>query len=439
MPSSDFALSVLKVKFISETTALNEHAQCTPNQPIKDVYDFDTPTKETTNENTVLQNDNLGRKPKKKVDKKKNKKDAVGKSESTSKTNQNPDNKEMKGQKRVPLSKGRKNVPQDQSTMTQFYDYDGDSDKNNESCDVADAGEQHFQSGYDDPQLENNAKSSQNDTLGGMSNVLAEPKYNHVHKHEKQRTGTFEEKKKKAAEITDIRKATTRLRHKENVPVTNAEDTSWFDDVNGRDKSDISRKSEVDLPSGKEELIRPPESENVRSHSRKMPAKHKETTSKSNTVPDSSAEQIQQNSKRSRTKRSKSPLVKKMRSQDTRKQEPLLKETDVNKPSDSSDINFSTPKSTQRSGSRLTSEKKSSTQKSPKKSLQRRSNISSAVQGSVLSPGNMSTPQRSKLKDTPAVMSPVFNKRNAKGETPLQVAAIKVESTLFLTLSPLSF
>ena len=428
----------------------DNHRLYTPKQPIKDVYDFETPTKETANEtadvgtptketanettakNKTANKRTAGRKRNQKVE-----------TVSSSKINEKIARPELREQKTFSISKSRKAVPPDQSTMTQFYEYDDDDDKIGIESGLAvtvDDGIKRIQSDHDELQMEDGAKSI--DTEAIEKHHVKKPKPDKKQKPEKKQRRNHKEKKLKAAEIiTDICKATTRLRHKV-VTSDDAEQANWVDEVANCDNNikpicdSIKYDSKIDKGiSNDEEQTISSESTNVGLRLRRRSIN---SNGQADALTDPSVEETQQSGKRSKVKKSKS-MDGKLQSQESIIPKTALKVKDVEKSKcTTEEENLSTPKSTRRSISKVSSERKLSSekrrpvQKTPKNALlqQRTKTNSTPGQRLSFSPGARLTPQRLKVNDSPAALSPVFNKRNAKGETPLQVAAIKVSLTM---------
>ena len=231
------------------------------------------------------------------------------------------------------------------------------------------------------------------------------------------------------------------------VTSDDAEQANWVDEVANCDNNikpicdSIKYDSKIDKGiSNDEEQTISSESTNVGLRLRRRSIN---SNGQADALTDPSVEETQQSGKRSKVKKSKS-MDGKLQSQESIIPKTALKVKDVEKSKcRKEEENLSTPKSTRRSISKVSSERKLSSekrrpvQKTPKNALlqQRTKTNSTPGQRLSFSPGARLTPQRLKVNDSPAALSPVFNKRNAKGETPLQVAAIKVSLTMKTWLS----
>ena len=436
----------------------DNHRLCTPKQPIKDVYDFETPTKETANETADVDtptketaNETTAKNKTANKRTARRKRNQKIETESSSKRNENMARPELKEQKTCSISKSRKAVPPDQSTMTQFYEYDDDDGMIGIESGLAvtvDDGIKRIQSDYDELQMEDGAKSI--DTEAIEKHHVKKPKPDKNHKPEKKQRSNRKEKKLKAAEIiTDICKATTRLRHKA-VTSDDAEQANWVDVVANCDNVTVGNnikpicdstkyESKIDKGFAKDEK-KDISSENTDAVSRlrRRCMKSNGQAENDSALTDPSVKETQQSGKKSKVKKSKS-LDGKLQSQESMIPKTALKVKDVDQSKcTTEEANLSTPKSTRRSISKvsterkLSSEKRRPVQKTPKNALLQQRSKTNSTPGQRLSfsPSARLTPQRLKVNDSPAAMSPVFNKRNAKGETPLQVAAIKVSLTM---------
>ena len=402
---------------------LQEAAECTPKQPIKDVYHFDTPTDTPTrsksaNQKRARQKCNIGQQQNKKAIKKTdNITDSRAKNDETDKKveGRNDDNSNLNGKRKrnTSLPKTRDAVPGDQSTMTQFYDYDDDDDDD------------------DDEHSRINLSEFNSDIRAGIDDNVGSKRIDESIKPDI--AEKVKKKRNKAAEIiTEICKTTTRLRRKSDTDVktlanNNAtETTNWFEDGSAMDidngvgnlvgHPNTSKKDNC-LTENTTEIQKMPKKSNFTRSKRSKSLSNGETGLKDATLKVEVTEQSEKESneatpvkedatasKAGRKTQSKVPSGRKSATPNLLKRTPTQKQISMLK--DSSTPGRPTNKST------------------PKRS--RTSGSPAGVSPRTLSPSNRSTPQRSKVKDVPAALSPAFNKRNAKGETPLQVAAIKV-------------
>ena len=444
---------------ITDAVQTYNHRLCAPKQPIKDVYAFETPTKETTNETADIDtptketaNETTAKNKTANKRTARRKRNQKVETESSSKRNEKIARPELKEQKTCSISKNRKAVPPDQSTMTQFYDYDDDDGGmigiESGLAVTVDDGIKRIQSDHDELQMEDG--SERLDTEAMEKHHVKKPKPDKNQKPEKKQRRNRKEKKLKAAEIiTDICKATTRLRHKV-VTSDDAEQANRVDDVANCDNvtvgnnikpicDSIKYDSMIDKGISKdEEKTISSESASAGLRSRRRSMNSNGQAENENALTDPSLEETQQSVKRSKVKKSKS-MDGKLQNQESLIPKTALKVKDVDKSKcTTEEANLSTPKWTQKSISKVSSERKLSSekrrpvQKTPKNALLQQRSKTNSTPGQRLSfsPGARLTPQRLKVKDSPVAMSPVFNKRNAKGETPLQVAAIKVSMAM---------
>ena len=441
------------------------------------MFHFDTPTHTSTEEKPANQKrsrqksserQNQGKELKKKTDKKKATKINCYKND---KEGTGPNDKvnhysEIGRRRRASLPRTKDAVPSDQSTMTQFYDYDDDENAENLGGARINLSE-----------LKTGISSRGNDSEGARGSVDSFKKAN-LERHDEK----VKKKRNKAAEIiTEMCKTTTRLRQKSDTDVKSLakrnEPENWFEDGTAMESenvpaiSDKPKKSSIDNHLTENITVMETEIKQGLTNTTANPVtiqyktrgkSKKKTSEDQNSVTDAdltTAEQTDLQTKRPRSKKSRSLSSGKINVKDTDARVEQFDKTkkECNKSTPVKEV-ASAPKSGPRTQSKMHSERKSATPKSLKsKSAQQSSVLKAAssprtplltnnkstplrarVSGSpaglsprtTLSPSNRSTPQRSKVSDVPAALSPALNKRNAKGETPLQVAAIKVIITL---------
>ena len=456
---------------------LREAAECTPKQPIKDVYHFDTPTgtpteNKQTNQKRSRQKSSGGQQQGRKTMKKTDKKTA-GKAEhdQTDKKVRGRNEKdshlrENNRKRSASLPKTRDAVPDDQSTMTQFYDFDdeiGNAEKG--EC-----------SGINLSELKSDINTGVDDSVGVEGNV----DNIRIDKAEK-----VKKKRNKAAEvITEICKTTTRLRRKSDTDDhvktlandTEFKKTNWFEDGtamvidNELDILDNPKPSKVGDCLTENIAVMETETQQglpdmmpneIKGNGRKKALKDKVSLKDDSLLAAEHTDLKKPKHAKSRKSKSLPSGETDMKGAKAKVEQPEKTEKESNESTPVKEV-ASASKLGRKAQSKLPSGRKSVTPKSQKskpaqqtevlkvasssgthllpsnKSTPRRSRASGSPAGvsprttlspsnrSTLSPSNRSTPLRSKVSSVPAALSPAFNKRNAKGETPLQVAAIKV-------------
>lgn len=426
--------------FIADVEVYSETAECTPQQPVKDVYHFDTPTPQKSGKQNIAhgsdatQISDRNSKTKRDVNRKRKTVPAEKCKKEINRRN-NRLNDIENDRKRASISnRDRKKIPFDQSTMTQFYDYD------DEDNDIGLVKEKEDSLHRDDLQpLKIAEKDDIVMTLQESRNIVDKTNVTEdkTVSTKKQRQAVQRKKKKAATIITEICKATTRLRSSDNgqekeINGKETERTNWFNEDNSA-VLNVSEAEKLTFDKDYHELGHANDQEETVIKSPKDKQKEPENERNSTKLQSKKDEVIV---KRTRSKQSNSPVIVNAKKQKQAKMSTKpkaenldMESTRTSETADDQKLSLSTPKSVPKVKSRLSSVRKLTPGSPRNKVVQQRSKGTPTLvtnPRSALSPGNRSSPQRSRTSCTSAALSPAFNKRNAKGETPLQVAAIKV-------------